>query len=662
MTGLGAPVLARAALRAALVYGFFCAGAQALAGVIRHDRDDQQYRDLGNLPEYQAVGQVRADVNGASRLCSGTLIAPDWVLTAGHCLSNTTAEGVFYQQLGQTLYASQIIVHPQFTGVPSGGSDLGLVRLASPSELFTPAQRMRDLIPLGATATIVGFGLTGDGHTGSVMGTQGVKRAGQNVVNVNGLRVESETGDLFPESVLFADFDNPDDAGDSAWGSSTPLDLEYQTAPGDSGGGWFVHHGGAERLYAVHSFGLAFDGANDNDYGDASAGTRVTRFNSWIDQQLGADYWNNPAGGQFAEASNWSNGATPPVNQTLRFAFPHAYNVAATGDQVISRLEVDRGRPTFAITSGTTRIHAANVAPDAAARFDLDATGVLQMEGDVSGGGPMSVSGAGEFRIAQDVTMSGALNVDGSRITLASGRTLHLIAPLEANANTTIHVNDGALLNTPSWVQRGELALNGGRLEVAGDMRQSAESVTSINLTHVVLDGASAPIAVGGDLIAEGGELRLSMDGIPARDPDVARLSSQVWTILTAQGALTGAFDSVDFSGLPEGFEFSVDYSDHAIHLTLEGLPRAYFTVPGDTNGDQVVDLQDLNNVRDHFGADRGLGDTNGDGLIDLGDVNAVRNHFGEQRLDVRPAVPEPDSLLVALTAFSALFALRRRL
>jgi hypothetical protein len=50
---------------------------------------------------------------------------------------------------------------------------------------------------------------------------------------------------------------------------------------------------------------------------------------------------------------------------------------------------------------------------------------------------------------------------------------------------------------------------------------------------------------------------------------------------------------------------------------------------PGDTDFDGDVDLDDLNNVRNHFGA-TGLGDTwPFDGDVDLDDLNAVRNNFG---------------------------------
>jgi hypothetical protein len=88
--------------------------------------------------------------------------------------------------------------------------------------------------------------------------------------------------------------------------------------------------------------------------------------------------------------------------------------------------------------------------------------------------------------------------------------------------------------------------------------------------------------------------------------------------------------------------------------------------VPGDTNGDGLVDLADLNNVRNYFGG-TGLGDTNADGVVDLEDLNAVRNNFGTG-VSGRP-VPEPSAvLLLSLGAialgicYAAPLAARKRL
>jgi hypothetical protein len=62
------------------------------------------------------------------------------------------------------------------------------------------------------------------------------------------------------------------------------------------------------------------------------------------------------------------------------------------------------------------------------------------------------------------------------------------------------------------------------------------------------------------------------------------------------------------------------------------GTPgRGEVGVPGDTNGDGRVDIVDLNNVRNNFGAvgPNVLGDTDGDGQVGVSDLNAVRNNFG---------------------------------
>ncbi len=61
---------------------------------------------------------------------------------------------------------------------------------------------------------------------------------------------------------------------------------------------------------------------------------------------------------------------------------------------------------------------------------------------------------------------------------------------------------------------------------------------------------------------------------------------------------------------------------------------------PGDTNGDQSVDIEDLNNVRNHFGesGQAPLGDTDGDGMVGIEDLNGVRNNFGASPIAPSPA------------------------
>lgn len=83
-------------------------------------------------------------------------------------------------------------------------------------------------------------------------------------------------------------------------------------------------------------------------------------------------------------------------------------------------------------------------------------------------------------------------------------------------------------------------------------------------------------------------------------------------------------------------------------------------TVPGDTDGDQDVDLDDLNNVRNNFGsAQPPIGDTDGDNDVDLDDLNAVRNNFGAV---AGSAVPEPSTMVLALAGLAVVgYRFRRK-
>jgi hypothetical protein len=80
----------------------------------------------------------------------------------------------------------------------------------------------------------------------------------------------------------------------------------------------------------------------------------------------------------------------------------------------------------------------------------------------------------------------------------------------------------------------------------------------------------------------------------------------------------------------------------------------------GDTNGDGVTNLTDLNNVKNNFGSfsPPNLGDTDADGDIDLTDLNNVKNNFGASP---SVAVPEPVSLTLAALSAMAWRSRRRR-
>ncbi|MDZ4781007.1 MAG: hypothetical protein SGJ19_12200 [Planctomycetia bacterium] len=77
--------------------------------------------------------------------------------------------------------------------------------------------------------------------------------------------------------------------------------------------------------------------------------------------------------------------------------------------------------------------------------------------------------------------------------------------------------------------------------------------------------------------------------------------------------------------------------------------------------------MNDLNNVRNNFDG-TGTGDANGDGIVNIDDLNLVRNNFGtgpfftlgpEYEVPNPAAVPESETLLLTLVALVTMASAR---
>lgn len=260
-------------------------------GTRRHDVIDQVFRDFGQAAQFASVGSVSV---GGSLTGSGTLIHRNWVLTAAHLFSSSSVNNpgnVSFQVGGSQYTAEQVILHPEYVNFSVSrfdGVDLALVRLSSSVAGVAPAVLNSHVgAEIGQVGTYVGFGRGGTGLTGQ-SGSAGTKRAGNNVIDVDGSFFSN-----LSDRILLSDFDHPTDASWNRLGSAAAVGLEYCLASGDSGGGHFIETDGGWLLVGVNSFVATtdVDSAGNattptSSYGWLSGTVRVASHHSWIVQTV----------------------------------------------------------------------------------------------------------------------------------------------------------------------------------------------------------------------------------------------------------------------------------------------------------------------------------------------------------------------------------------
>ncbi|GAB2742594.1 S1 family peptidase [Amycolatopsis magusensis] len=120
-------LLTGAACAVAAVVGATPAGADVSPFIVGGNDADQEYSWMVSLQE------------GGNHFCGGSLISPEWVLTAAHCVQGSSADSISARigsndrtSGGEEAQAAEVIVHPDYNGTGAGG-DIALVKLSAPA-------------------------------------------------------------------------------------------------------------------------------------------------------------------------------------------------------------------------------------------------------------------------------------------------------------------------------------------------------------------------------------------------------------------------------------------------------------------------------------------------------------------------------------------------
>lgn len=236
------------------------------------------------------------------------------ILTAGHLFQQRSGTvSVFFETSAgtSTLTTSKFVVHPGYDS--QANNDLAIVLLTNTAPISANRYDIyRKTDEIGQPITIVGYGRTGTGLTGSSDSDSStpIRLKAMNQFDADIASLKNTLGaqmawSPLPGSQLVADFDSGVTANDALGTLINRSDLgrgpdEGMIAQGDSGGPAFI--GGRVAGVADYATSLGkgasrpdIDDKANSSFGEIGAWQRVSYYQKWIDQTLRENYPNPPA-------------------------------------------------------------------------------------------------------------------------------------------------------------------------------------------------------------------------------------------------------------------------------------------------------------------------------------------------------------------------------
>ncbi|MEZ6098259.1 MAG: hypothetical protein R3E01_04745 [Pirellulaceae bacterium] len=260
------------------------------------------------------------------------------------------------------------------------------------------------------------------------------------------------------------------------------------------------------------------------------------------------------------------------------------------------------------------------VGVDGTAEFKLRYDGALAVAGEIFVGELGNLSaGAGSHVVSSDLVNNGSV-------------TAMLGDPFRMTGDVT---GDGKFEGGAAFAFLGDVSpgTGVGMITVEGDSSFGKTARLNVELAGTKKGTFDAMVMSGSAYLA--GELRVALSGLyrPAL--------GDAFPILSADGGITGRFSSRIFPALDSGLTWDIAYRTNRVELHVIKASL----LPGDYNGNGVVDAADYTVWKDAFGSTTELAaDGNGNGVIDAADYTIWKDNFGNTLAPVAIVdVPEPN-------------------